>query len=47
MSTGENRGVAGADAASTELPVRRSVIEAMMPFLTDARTNPLSVHQPG
>lgn len=34
------------DAASTE-PVSRDVIEAMMPFLTEAYANPLSVHQPG
>ncbi|MBW3094189.1 cysteine desulfurase [Bifidobacterium sp. 64T4] len=34
------------DAASTE-PVSRTVIEAMMPFLTEAYANPLSVHQPG
>ncbi|KAB5607004.1 cysteine desulfurase [Bifidobacterium jacchi] len=34
------------DAAATE-PVSRSVIEAMLPFLTDAYANPASVHQPG
>ena len=34
------------DAASTE-PVSRDVIAAMMPFLTEAYANPLSVHQPG
>lgn len=34
------------DAAATE-PVSRSVIEAMLPFLTDAYANPVSVHQPG
>ena len=46
MSTGKTQGELYLDAASTE-PVRRSVIEAMMPFLTDAYANPLSVHQPG
>ena len=34
------------DAAATE-PVTRNVIEAMMPFMTDAYANPASVHQPG
>ena len=34
------------DAAATE-PVSRDVIDAMIPFLTDAYANPASVHQPG
>ena len=34
------------DAAATE-PVTRNVIEAMMPFMTDAYANPASMHQPG
>lgn len=34
------------DAAATE-PVTRNIIEAMMPFMTDAYANPASVHQPG
>ncbi|MBW3079823.1 cysteine desulfurase family protein [Bifidobacterium saguinibicoloris] len=34
------------DAAATE-PVSRDVIDAMLPFLTDAYANPASVHQPG
>lgn len=46
MSAGETQGELYLDAASTE-PVRGSVIEAMMPFLTEAYANPLSVHQPG
>ncbi len=46
MSARETQGELYLDAASTE-PVRGSVIEAMMPFLTEAYANPLSVHQPG
>ncbi|MBT1165596.1 cysteine desulfurase family protein [Bifidobacterium simiarum] len=34
------------DAAATE-PVSHEVLQAMMPFLTDAYANPASVHQPG
>ncbi|PLS30617.1 cysteine desulfurase [Bifidobacterium margollesii] len=34
------------DAAATE-PVSEQVVQAMMPFLTEAYANPASVHQPG
>ena len=44
--SGEHSGELYLDAASTE-PVSRDVIDAMLPFMTDAYANPASVHRAG